>query len=117
MFYTNIRSPVKSELTASLCRESLEQRQGMRRPGEGGYLVPQALGARPIGGIGEHRRYSLTHHFGRGLDRVEHPGYTELLAARRVQRLVGAHGEHHHRQAVRERTEDAARAAVRDDSA
>src|SRR2546430_3487418 len=104
MFYTNIRSPVKSELTASLCRESLEQRQGMRRSGEGGYLVPQALGARPIGGIGKHRRYGFTHHFGRGPDRVEHPGDTELLAARRVQWLIGAHWDQHHRQAVGQRT-------------
>src|SRR5712691_4694710 len=89
----------------------------MRRPGKGGDLVPDALGGRPIRRVGQHGGYGLAHRFRRGCYSVEHPPDAELFAARGVQWLIGAHGDHDQRQAARQRADDAARSSVRDGSA
>jgi len=60
------------------------------------------------GGESQHGRCCLAHHCWRGRYRVERPRHAKLDTARRVQRLVGAHGQQDHRPAVGQRADDAA---------
>ena len=95
--------------------EPFEKQNRMRRIGQGCNLIAHAFGRPAIAWIGQHRRYRRTHGFRRSRHSVERQPNTQGGAAGRVQRLIGPHGHQNHRQAVRQRANNAARATMRDD--
>lgn len=93
-------------------REPFEQRDGVRRIRQSGDFFPQASRGQPIGRIRQHGGYGLTNGFRRGLHRVEHLRNAQYSTAGRVLGADRHPSGSRPRQAVRQRTDHAARPAM-----